>query len=115
MLDLKNCLKEKIPEQEKMEKLLELLFSEEERTVYRQRYISNSKLLEQVPDEKNPFQETEFSRVDFNNKKHTLGEFQEVAVNDRLEATNDATRETAKGIRQEEFEQSDNKNMEEKL
>ena len=114
LLDLKNLLKEEIPEQEKMEILLELLFSEEERTVYRERYISSSKLLEQVPDEKNPFQETEFSKVDFKKKKHTLGEFHEVAVNDRTEATNDVTRETLQGVKTEQLEQSNNKSMEEK-
>ena len=97
-----------------MEILLELLFSEEERTVYRERYISSSKLLEQVPDEKNPFQETEFSKVDFKKKKHTLGEFHEVAVNDRTEATNDVTRETLQGVKTEQLEQSNNKSMEEK-
>lgn len=114
LLDLKNLLKEEIPEQEKMEILLELLFSEEERTVYRERYISSSKLLEQVPDEKNPFQETEFSKVDFKKKKHTLGEFHEVAVNDRTEATNDVTRETLQAVKTEQLEQSNNKSMEEK-
>lgn len=115
LLDLKGQLKEEIPEQEKMEILLELLFSEEERKVYRERYISSSELLEQIPDEKNPFQETEFSRVDFKKKKHSLDEFHDVAVNDRSETTNEATRETVQGVRTEgELEQVNNKNMEEK-
>lgn len=115
LLDLKAHLKEEISEQEKMEILLELLFSEEERKVYRERYISSSELLEQIPDEKNPFQKTEFSRVDFKKKKHSLDEFHDVAVNDRIETTNDVTRETLQGVRTEDkLEQINNENMEEK-
>ncbi len=116
LLELKDQLKEEIPEQEKMEILLELLFSEEERKLYRERYISSSKLLEQIPDEKNPFKGTEFSRVDFNKKKkHSLVEFHDVAVNDRIEAIDEVTRETVQGVRTEDkIEQVNNKNMEER-
>lgn len=113
LLDLKENLKKEIPEQEKMEILLELLFSEEERRVYRERYISNSELLEQIPEEENPFQETEFSQVDFKKKKHSLDEFHDVAVNARMETINEVTRETTQGVR-EELEQDNDKNMEEK-
>ena len=110
LLELKEKLKEEIPEQEKMETLLELLFSEEERKVYRERYMSSSKLLEQIPDEENPLQGTEFSRVEL--KKHSLDEFHDVAVNDRSGTTNEATTETAQGVRTEY--ELDNNNMEEK-
>ena len=112
LLNLQAQLKEEIPEQEKMEILLELLFSEEERKVYRKRYIFNSKLLEQMPSEKNPLQGEEYSRVDFKKKKHSVDEFYNVAVNDN--ATNEATRETVQGARTEEELKQINKNMEEK-
>ena len=93
LLFLKNMLKkEEITEQEKMEILLELLFTEEERTVYRERYISCSKLLEQIPDEENPFKEFEFSQVDFTKKKHALGKFYDVTINDRTDEINEETR-----------------------
>ena len=102
LLELKERLKEEIPEQEKMEILLELLFTEEEREVYRERYISSTKILAQISDEKNPFQQTKFSYVDFKKKKHGLDEFYEVVVNERMETANEATRETVRGVRTEE-------------
>ena len=100
LIDLRDKLKEEIPEQEKMEYLLELLFTEEEREVYRERYNSTSKILEQTPREINPFKETKFSKVDFK-KKHNLTEFQEVAIRERIGATNDVTMETLQGVRTE--------------
>ena len=115
LLDLKEHLKEKIHEQEKMEILLELLFSKEERNVYRERYFSSSKLLEEIPEEKNPFQETEFRKVDFKKKKHSLNEFRDIAINDRIETTNETIRETVQGVRAEtKLEQVNNKDMEER-
>ncbi len=115
LVDLKNQLKEEeIAEQEKMEILLELLFSEEERQVYRERYITSSKLLEQTPDEQNPFSKSKFSLVDFKKKKHCLAEFHDVAINDRIETTNEAIRETAQGFRTEDnLEQTNNSKLEE--
>ena len=101
LLDLKDHLKEEIPEQEKMEVLLKLLFTEEERQVYRERYSSSSKLLEQISDDKNPFQGTKFSRVDFKKAKHNLGEFYDVAINNRSESINEVTSETMRGVRTE--------------
>ncbi len=112
LLDLQAQLKEEIPEQEKMEILLELLFSEEERKVYRERYISSSKLLEQMPDEKNPLQGAKYSRVDFKKKKHSLDEFYNVAVNDRINDTNEVTRETLQSVRTEDELEQVNKSME---
>ncbi len=114
LVDLQAQLKEEMPEQEKMEILLELLFSEEERKVYRERYISSSKLLEQMPSEKNSLQGAKYSRVDFKKKKHSLDEFYNVAVNDRINATNEVTTETVQGVRTEEKLEQVNKNMEEK-
>ena len=115
LVELKNQLKEEeIAEQEKMEILLELLFSEEERQVYRERYITSSKLLEQTPDEQNPFSKSKFSLVDFKKKKHCLAEFHDVAINDRIETTNEAIRETAQGFRTEDnLEQTNNSKLEE--
>ena len=79
LLMIKEQLKGEITEQEKMELLLELALSEEEREIYRRRYISNVKLIEQLPEEKNPFKGMEFAKVDFE-RKHTLSEFGKVAV-----------------------------------
>ena len=78
LLMIKERLKEEISEQEKMELLLELVLSEEEREIYRRRYISNVKLIEQLPEEKNPFKGLQFTKVDFG-KQHTLSEFETVA------------------------------------
>ena len=115
LVELKNQLKEEeIAEQEKMEILLELLFSEEERQVYRERYITSSKLLEQTSDEQNPFSKSKFSLVDFKKKKHCLAEFHDVAINNRIETTNEVTRETAQGFRTEgNLEQTNNSELEE--
>ena len=113
LLSLKERLKEEIPEQDKMEILLELLFSEEERKVYRERYISSSKLLAQISDEKNPFQNMKFNQVAFKKKKHSLDEFHDVAVNNRIEAINEATRETLQGAMTEDvLRQANDINME---
>ena len=100
LIELRDKLKEDIPEQEKMENLLELLFTEEERQVYRERYNASSKILEQLPEEKNPLRKTKFGKVDFK-KKHSLTEFQEVAIKDRIENANEATMETVQGVRTE--------------
>lgn len=46
--------------------------------------------------------------------KHSLDEFYGVAINDRSETTNEATRETTQGVRTEgELEQDNNKKLEE--
>lgn len=112
LLELQERLKEEMPEQEKMEILLELLFTEEEREVYRERYISSTKLLEQISDEKNPFQQTKFSQVDFNKKKHSLHELCDVVVNERTETVNEVTRETVRGVRTEEqYENANDNNL----
>ena len=89
---LKEKLKEDIPEQDKFEVLLELLFLKEERQVYRERYNTNSKILEQLPDEENPFGQVEFGKVNFK-KKHNVKEFRDIAVNARMETTKITERE----------------------
>lgn len=119
LIDLKNRLKGEIPEQEKMEILLELVFSEEERTVYRKRYTANSKLLEQLPEKENPLKGMKFGIVDFN--KHTLGEYEDVVVNSKVRPNDvtDVVIETRKGAETEGLEQPNqpnqlNNDMEEK-
>ncbi len=96
LLELKELLKEEMPEHKKMEVLLELLFSKEEREVYRERYISNTRILEQTSNEENPFEQTEFGLVDFK-KKHSTDEFRKIAVNERVGATNNILIETEQG------------------
>ena len=96
LLKLKEKLKEDIPEQDKLEVLLELLFSKEERQVYRERYNTNSKILEQLPDEENPFGQVEFGKVDFK-KKHSVKEFRDIAVNERMGNTEEIEKETNYG------------------
>ena len=44
-LELKERLKEDIPEKEKLEIVLDILFEEEEKEVYRERYKENSNIL----------------------------------------------------------------------
>lgn len=89
LLMIKERLKEEISEQEKMELLLELVLLEEEREIYRRRYISNVKLIEQLPEEKNPFKGLQFTKVDFG-KQHTLSEFETVAKNSTQTRVNQA-------------------------
>lgn len=101
LLNLKSKLKEDIPEQEKMETLLELVFSEEERQVYRERYITNTKIIEQLTDEMNPLKEMRFGRVDFKKKKHGLKEFKEIAVTQIEKKVNNIERETMQRIDKE--------------
>ncbi len=101
LIELYNNLKQDIPEEKKMEILLELLFTEEERNVYRERYFNCSKKLKELPDEGNPIKNVKFSGVDIK-KKHNVGEYHNVAVNNRSESTNEAVIETRRGIQREE-------------
>ena len=114
LLQLRDRLKdENIPEQEKMETMLELLFTGEEKEVYRDRYITNTNILEQIPEDENPFKETKFKKVDFK-KKHTKEEMKEVAMNESLERVNEVTQETSNGVKTEnQIENENNRNMEE--
>lgn len=107
LLELKNSLKKEMPENEKLEVLLKLLFSKEEREIYRKRYNTNSKILEQMPDEENPFGQLEFGIVDFE-RLHNINEFYDVAVNERMDNIRETMEETAKGIRTEDYSQKAN-------
>lgn len=72
---LMHDLKKNLPENEKMEVLLELLFTEEERNLYRERYDENSRRLEGYNDTISSLKFVE--KVDF--RKHTTDEFGDVA------------------------------------
>ena len=71
LVDLKEYLKSEIPEEEKMEILLDMLFEKEERELYRERYFSTIKMLEEAPEGYNPLEDARFSKVDCKRKKHT--------------------------------------------
>ena len=52
---------------------------------------------------------TKISQLDSEKKKHSLDEFHDVAIKNRSESTNEATRETTQGVRTEgELEQEHN-------
>lgn len=77
LINLKELLKQKKPEREKMEILLELLFTEEERIVYRDRYDRNS---EELSVEDNPLNGLKFAdKVDF----HKIDEFSYISRHNR--------------------------------
>ena len=95
LLQLKERLKEEMTEKEKLEILLELLFTEEEKVVYKERYDVNSKMIEHLLDEENPFYQTTFSSVDLK-KKHGKNEFGSIAFNERMETTSAVETETRK-------------------
>ena len=96
LLMIKERLKEEISEQEKMELLLELVLEEEEREVYRCRYLCNVELIEHLPEEKNPFRDLQFKKVDFG-RPHTLGQFGEVARKSTQDRINVVMQETMSG------------------
>ena len=54
-----------------------------------------------MPDGGNPIKNVKFSGVDIK-KKHNVGEYHNVAVNNRSESINEAVRETRRGIQREE-------------
>ena len=69
LLSLKEYLKKDISENDKMEVLLNLLFSKEERQLYRERYISTIENLKEIDEDYNSFSDISFSKVDFKKKK----------------------------------------------
>ena len=102
LMNLMECLKEKKPECEKMEVLLELLFTEEERIVYRERYYENSKLLEEESKKgNNPLEALEFAeKVEVKKNRHRIDEFSELA-RENCGGYIEATGETRKGVNEE--------------
>ena len=101
LVDLKEYLKSEIPEEEKMEILLDMLFEEKERELYRERYFSTIKMLEKAPEGYNPLEDARFSKVDFKRKKHTLEEFHDLAVKERISTISGAAKETIREIKEE--------------
>lgn len=97
LLDLKERLKsENIPEEEKLEILLDLLFTEEEvKKVYINRYQRNNEELEKLSDEENPLKGLEFAKsVDF---RHDSDEYKELMAKVRATLVEQATKETRSG------------------
>ena len=103
LLKLMESLKEEKPEHEKMEVLLEMLFTEEERIVYRERYDENSKLLEEASKRgEDKLEVLEFAKkVEFRNKRHSIDEFSEVS-RQNLGGYKGATTETIKAVEGEQ-------------
>lgn len=101
LVDLKEYLKSEIPEEEKMEILLDLLFKKDERELYRERYFSTIKMLEEAPEGYNPLEDARFSKVDFKRKKHTLEEFHDLAVKERTSTISGAAKEMIREIKEE--------------
>ena len=97
-LELKEKLNEDLPEKEKMESLLDLLFFEDEKEVYRKRYIENVKILENMREEDNPLREINFVGKLGLKKSHKLEEFVEVANQERYENVGKIEQETIRGI-----------------
>ena len=97
-LELKEKLKEDLPEKEKMELLLDLLFFEDEKEVYRTRYIENVKILENMREEDNPLREINFVGKLGLKKSHKLEEFVDVANQERYETVGNIEQETIRGI-----------------
>ena len=97
-LRLRNALKEDIDEKEKLEILLDMLFTEEEqdkKQVYVDRYIVANEIIENIPLDRDPFRETEFSGVDFKKKKkekHDKDEFEDLIREMDIQGINDAIR-----------------------
>ena len=77
MLDLRSKLSEEIPEEEKMEVLLDMLFVEEEKEVYRERYEETIKSIEQ-----NPRSKRLFTREDVTISKE-VNEFKDLAMQEK--------------------------------
>lgn len=100
LLNLMEQLKEEKPEHEKMEVLLEMLFTEEERIVYRERYDENSKKIEEEVKRGNtPLAGMKFAeKVEFKKKIHDIGEFLGIANQNTLGNYVKVTSETRSGV-----------------
>jgi len=102
LLNLMEQLKENKPEPEKMEVLLEMLFTEEERIVYRERYNENSRKIEEKSKEGNEsIENLRFAeKVEFKKKRHSIDEFSDISIKNRGGYI-DTTRETKEAVEQE--------------
>ena len=104
LLYFKDRLIRDIPEKEKMETLLKLLFTDEEGREYRERYNVNSKLINGLSKEENVFCNTDFEPFSFS-RRHKIYEFEEVAteeINKEPTSRLDIMKETIAGIMAEQ-------------
>lgn len=72
MYELKEKLKEDIPEKEKTEILLDLLLEEKDKEIFDGRYKVNSELLSKLPEKENALNYMNFATVDFG-RENLLG------------------------------------------
>lgn len=106
LINLMEDLKNGDSENEKLETLLQLLFTEEERNAYRERYEVNSKLLKEASKrENNPIESLQFAeKLEF--EKHTKSEFADVAnranIENNIESLQTVTNDTKEGVKGEE-------------
>jgi hypothetical protein len=97
-LRLRNALKDDIDEKDKLNLLLDMLFTEEEqdkKQVYVDRYIVANEIIEKIPLDRDPFREVEFTGVDFKKKKkekHDRDEFEDLIREMDVQSINDAIR-----------------------
>lgn len=103
IIELKDKLKENIPEVEKMEVILDMLFQEEEKDVYRQRYDETIRSINENPENKKLFT-SENIVVDFKKKKRK-NEFKDVAIKEKdsdiIKVEQDFVAEIERGLEQE--------------
>ncbi len=109
-LELMEALKKDILDKEKLEILLEILFEEEEKEIYRKRYLENDRILRYYQYENFPFIDRDFQKVDF---KHKKGEFHEIAIQERYSEVAEAMRETTEYLTQR-YRNNEEKRGEEK-
>ena len=104
LLKLMEDLKKERPELEKMESLLDLLFTEEEKSIYIERYDINSKLLNEKERSDNPLDKLEFARSVDMGKTHTIDEFSEMS-RQNCGSYRDTIMETRRGFLEETREE----------
>lgn len=101
LLYLRDRLTKDIPEEEKAEMLCRLLFKQDEREIYMERYRVNSELISELPREEDVLKRLKFDSVVIDERKHVLGEFAEIAAGeerDNPKSRLEAMRETLNGI-----------------
>lgn len=110
LMNLMNDLKKEIPENEKMETLLQMLFTEEERPVYREKYEENSRLLEKASrNNNNPIESLEFAELlEFKKNRHNISELRDVAIGSKEGNYQSIIAETRKGITEEKIREEGN-------
>lgn len=110
LMNLMDELKKENPENEKMETLLQLLFTEEERPVYREKYEENSRLLEEASrNNNNSIEYLEFAEsLEFGKNRHNISELRDVASRNKEGNYQSITAETRKEITEEKIREEGN-------